>query len=548
MNSNSYVKNKKNILILFKQKNFIKVLKLGKKLFKQNPKDFDLLYILGLSSINLKDYIEAERIFKKLIIFKKTPDFFYIYGNINKKLNNYENAISAFNHAITLNPKFSEAYNNLGNIQKKINLIEDAIKNYKKAITSNKNNIAAHFNLAVLYKEYKKYQESKKIYEGILQIDNNNLIAKNDLGAINAILGNFKVARKYYKEVLKEDKFNFKSYKNYIEITSIDENDEIFKSLENISTESKNDQNKIDIFYSLSKGYFDQNNIELGFKNLEKSKIIKKKNSIFSLKYEKKIFDNLKTFFEKNYLKETEKKIKINKIPIFIVGMPRSGTTLMERILSAHSKIYGAGELNFLPKIIDESYINNYKNFDEVIGKIRSEYFDNIVKLSNKKFIIDKLPLNFKWIGFIIKAFPEAKIIHLDRNPMAVCWSNYKINFRDSGMEFTLSQTDIAEYFVLYDDLMKFWFKKFNEKIINVNYEKFVSNYQICTKKILEKLSLNWEISLKNYNKNNNRPVETASLHQVREKIVQNTSEKWKLYKNYLIEIQNILKINKINF
>ncbi len=186
--------------------------------------------------------------------------------------------------------------------------------------------------------------------------------------------------------------------------------------------------------------------------------------------------------------------------------MPRSGTTLIERILSSHSKIYGAGELIFLPQIVDKNYLKNNKNFDETISQIRSQYSEQIVKLSNNNYIIDKLPLNFKWIGFIIKAFPEAKIIHLERNAMAVCWSNYKINFRDSGMEIALSQKDIAEYYTLYDDLMKFWYEKFNAKIININYEKFVSNYEKEAKNLIDKLSLNWEENLKNYNKNNDQP------------------------------------------
>ena len=158
------------------------------------------------------------------------------------------------------------------------------------------------------------------------------------------------------------------------------------------------------------------------------------------------------------------------------------------------------------------------------------------------------MPLNFKWIGFIIKAFPEAKIIHLERNAMAVCWSNYKINFRDSGMEIALSQKDIAEYYTLYDDLMKFWYEKFNAKIININYEKFVSNYEKEAKNLIDKLSLNWEENLKNYNKNNDQPVETSSLHQVRGKIIKNTSEQWKIYKNFLTEMQDTLKVNKIHF
>ena len=95
---------------------------------------------------------------------------------------------------------------------------------------------------------------------------------------------------------------------------------------------------------------------------------------------------------------------------------------------------------------------------------------------------------------------------------------------------------------------MKFWNEKFGNKIININYEKFVSDYKKYTKSLVKDLNLNWEENIKNYNKNNDSPVETASLHQVRGKILKNTSEQWKEYKNYLSEMQNILKINNINF
>ena len=547
MNSNNFIKDKKNILSLFKEKKFSKVLKLGTKLLKKKPNDFDLLYVLGFSSIDLQNFIDAEKFFRKILSFKKSADIFYIYGNIQSKLKNYKEATSSFENAINLNPNFSEAYNNLGNVNKLNNQIQEAIKNYKKSIDKKNDNITAYFNLAVIFKEIKKYKDSKNVYEKILEIDKNNLTAKHDLGALNSILGNFEKAREYFIEAISINNKNFKSYKNYIEITKIIEGDHIFKSLENISAEDINDQNKIDIFYSLSKGYFDQQKNKLGFQYLERGKNIKKKISNFKINRQKKIFSNIKVFFENYYSSEVDKNIKIKNIPIFILGMPRSGTTLIEQILSSHSKIHGAGELIYLPQIIDRVFTYDRSDFNDTINKIRYEYSEKLSKLSNNQYIIDKLPLNFRWIGFIIKAFPEAKILHIDRNPMAVCWSNYKINFRDSGMEFTLSQKDIAEYYVLYKEIMNYWNVKFKEKIININYEKFVLDHEKETKNILDKIDLNWEDGLKTFN-TNERPVETASLLQVRGKIIKNTSENWKKYKDYLEDMQNILRANNINF
>ena len=191
--------------------------------------------------------------------------------------------------------------------------------------------------------------------------------------------------------------------------------------------------------------------------------------------------------------------------------------------------------------------MDKLQNFEDFIKTIRSEYHEKLSLLSNKKFIIDKLPMNFRWIGFIAKAFPEAKIIHIKRNPMAICWSNYKINFPDPGMDFSLSQKDTAKYYILYDDLMKFWSDKLKEKIIKVNYESFVNDFENETQNLVSKLDIKWEENLKYYSKNV-RPVQTASLLQVRGKIKKNTSEEWKKYKNFLSIMQEILKQHKINF
>ncbi len=547
MNSNNFDVEKKNILKLFHQKKFSKVIKLGTKQLKINSNDSDLLYVLGFSAINLQNYIDAEKFFKKLLDLKKTSYIFYIYGNIQSKLKNYQEAIVSFKNALSLNPNFSEAYNNLANANKLINNNDEAIKNYQKSIEKDKKNLTAYFNLAVLLKDNKNYKESKKIYEKILKEDENNLTAKHDLGAIESVLGNFQTARKYFVDAINQNISNYKSFKNYIEITNINEKNSVFKKLQGISIENETPQNQIDIYYSLSKGHFDKGDKKEGFKNLEKGKKIKKKFSKYSIKREKKQFRNLKEYFDNHNSIQVNNLIKINKIPIFIVGMPRSGTTLIEQILSAHSKIFGAGELTYLPKIIDKVYLKDKRTYEERIIKIRSLYSKSINNFSEKQFIIDKLPLNFKWIGFIVKAFPEAKILHLNRNPMAVCWSNYKINFRDTGMEFTLSQEDLAEYYVLYNEIMNYWTNSFEKKIININYENFVLDYEKNSKSIINELGLNWESNIKNY-KEIDKPVETASLHQVREKIKKNTSDQWKSYERYLSKLQEILISNKINF
>ncbi len=547
MKLNSFLENKKNILNFFKNKKFDKVIKFGKKLLKNKKNDFQLNYVIGLSLVNIKNYIEAKKFFKHIITLNQTAENFYIYGNIQKQLNDFTGAAKSFEQAITINPTYSEAFNNLGNTKLKLDLIDEAVINYKKAIDANKKNFQAYFNLAHIYHEKKKFDDLKKLYLSILDLDSNNTTALNDLGYLNLIVGNIDEGRKLFEKVLNIDDKHIKAYKNYFLVTKISKENKFFKKLLNLNISNLGDADKAFIYGSLSKCYFDLNNKEFALRYLDKSNKIKISKSNFSIKEERKIFEKLKNFFNKRLIKLTSHSNKLLFTPIFILGMPRSGTTLLEQILSCHSNIHGAGELNYLPQIINKYELEKTENFDDFIKFLRSEYHRKVLQLSNKKFIIDKLPMNFRWIGFIVKAFPEAKIIHIQRNPMAICWSNYKINFPDPGMDFSLNQKNTAEYYILYDNLMKFWHSKLKDKIINIKYENFVKNHKDETKNLLEKIGLFWEDNLANLH-HNSRPVETASLLQVRGDIKTNTSKEWLKYKDYLKIMQETLDSSKVDY
>ena len=546
MNSSDFLSKKKNILESFNKGKFEKVIKSARKLLKKNN-DFQLLYALSVSYLTLNKYEEAEIFFKRIVSLKPSAENNYIYGNIQKQLKNYNEATKYFLKAVNLKPDYSEAYNNLGNTKLKLGFINEAVENYKKAITSKKNNFQAYFNLAHLYNENKDYDNLKKILHDVLKLDENNTTALNDLGYLNLILGNIEEGRKLFEKVINIDEKHIRALKNYFLITKVNSENQYLKKLEKLDLSDASYEDKIFAYTSLSKCNFDLNNSDKALKYLEVSNDLKKSKSDFSIEKEKKLFENIQKLFLQKFNETIVHENKLKFTPVFILGMPRSGTTLLEQVISSHSKVHGAGELNYLPKIIDKFQINNPNNFENFIKKLRSEYHSMVSSLSNKSFIIDKLPMNFRWIGFITKAFPEAKIIHIHRNPMAICWSNYKINFPDPGMDFSLNQKNTAEYYVLYNNLMKFWFNNLKNKIINLNYEHFVNNFENETNILIKKIGLNWEENLKNYDKNN-RPVQTASLLQVRGKIKKNTSDEWKKYKDKLKIMQETLKSANIEF
>ena len=540
--------NKQYIIDLFKKKKFSKISKISKKIrdyYKNQP---DIAKIIIMSDLNTKNFIKAELFLRSILTVNNTSEFNYILGNTLKAQDKNNEAVIAFKESILLDKNFSEAYNNLANVQKKIGDFDQALFNYKSAIKINENNLEAYYNLANTLKSLKKHEEAIENYKKVLQLNPNFSDAYNNIGTIYSMLGKFNDAKKYFLKSIKLNKYFSEPYKNYVQSSKINEKDEIFENLKEIVKKNNLDDEQKEVFsYSISKAYFDIQNDDLAFRYLNQANKLKLSRFDYSLKKEKKEFKKIKEIFlNKNFLNLKNLK-DTSIIPVFILGMPRSGTSLIEQIVSNHSQVHGAGELDLLPISVEKSDWQNSINFDDVIQKIRKEYLEKISLLTKKKYITDKLPGNFKRIGFILNAFPECKIIHLQRNPMAICWSNYKSNFNSTGMAFTLSQEYTAEYYLLYRDLINFWKKKYSKKIINVNYEHFVENFEVEVKKLFSKLNLDWEKQLYDFHKNE-RPVETASFKQVRNKIYKNSSEQWKNYKKYLTPMIDILSQNNVEF
>ena len=547
MNDNK-LSNKQNIISLFNQKKFNKISKISSKIRSLFEDQTDIVKIIVMSDLNVKNFIKAEHLLRKVLIQNNTAEFNYILGNTLKIQDKNNEAIIAYKKSISLNNNFSEAYNNLANVQKKIEYFDDALSNYKNAIRTKEDNLEAYYNLANLYKYLKNYDEAIKNYKKVIKLNTNFSDAYNNIGTIYSILGKFNDAREFYIKSMETNKYFAEPYKNYVQLSKINEKDEVFESLKEIvKKEDLDEEQKEVFFYSISKAYFDIGDDDLAFKYLNSANKLKLNKLDYSFNKDKKEFKKIKEFFSNKELVNLKNHNKNKITPIFILGMPRSGTSLIEQIVSNHSEVHGAGELDLMPISVKNSNWQNSTDFGQISQKIRKEYLEKLSLISNKNFITDKLPGNFKRIGFIVNAFPDSKIIHLQRNPMAICWSNYKSNFNSTGMGFTLNQEFTAEYYLLYRDLMKFWNERYSEKIINVNYENLVENFEEEVKKLFAKLDLNWEKQLYDFHKNE-RPVETASFMQVRSKIYKKSSDQWKNYKKYLMSMTDILSANNIEF
>ena len=214
----------------------------------------------------------------------------------------------------------------------------------------------------------------------------------------------------------------------------------------------------------------------------------------------------------------------------------------MEQILACHSQVHGAGELVFMERLassILSIQSDHHKLSQNDIKRVHDGYLAKLTELKvPEKIITDKTPHNFLWIGFILSAFPEAKIIHLNRDPKAICWSIYKRYFSTRGHGYAYDLVDLAEYYKLYIDLMSFWRERFPNAIYDLCYEDLTESQEEETRKLLAFCDLQWENGCLDFHQNT-RVVQTMSAAQVRKKMYQGSSEAWKKYAVHLQPLVN---------
>ena len=310
--------------------------------------------------------------------------------------------------------------------------------------------------------------------------------------------------------------------------------------------------NKTDLMllnYSLGKAYEDINNYEKSFLYLKKANELNNEIINYNSSNEKKIFENIKMIF-KNDFNTISKDYNSDKTIIFVVGMPRSGTSLIEQILSSNKNVYGAGELPFIGNIAENLFFKNKikLNFnsledveDEEFIKLNNDYFKKLSSFeTNKKIFIDKAPFNFKWIGLIKKIIPNSKIIHCRRDAMDICWSNYKNFFSSIKMNYANNFKNIAAFYNLYLNIMNYWKNKFGKEIYDIDNENLIKNPEKEIKNLVSFCGLDWnENYLKFYE--NKKTVSTASLAQVRSPLYKSSIKKWEKFSEKLNELKKLI-------
>jgi tetratricopeptide (TPR) repeat protein len=475
-----------------------------------------------------------------------------LYGLGLQKMGSFDKSIRAFENSIQLQKNNFIAINNLAVSLKAINEIKLSEKAYQNCLKIKPDYLIAILNYAKLKEESNDPNGSLKLYHKALELktEANEIYIFSKLSDLYQSLGNFEEGKHYAKEIIKTNPESIHGHVLFSKFVDYKIDNSHLVQMEEIFNKKRLNNNEIiELSFAIGLAYEKQKNYKKSFKffnqgNNFKSKLIKYDSSD-SLRLQQSIID----IFEKIKGLNIKKSYSERKI-IFVCGMPRSGTTLIEQIISSHSEVMATGENNYLSGFVKNNYLDNFTLSEEKIFKdiyLKENIFqDSVLKSLNNhnfdsKVLTDKSVQNFFWIGFIRYFFPNSKIIVTERNPKDICLSIFKINFASGFMNFAYNQKDIAEFYNLYIDLMKYWKKLFPSQIYTINYENLIKNSEDEIKKLINFCDLEWDEKCLKHDKNKSI-IKTASTFQARKPIYNSSINLSDNYSEYLSEMFDLIE------
>ena len=425
-----------------------------------------------------------------------------IMGIALQKQNKLEEAIEAYSKAISIKPDHADAYNNMGIALKDQGKLDEAIEAYNKALSIKPDYVISCINMGIAFEDQGKLHKAIDAYNKALSIKPDDAESHRHLSALT------------------------KYTLNDPQISVVDDL---------LKRENLNDSDRSLLHYTHAKMQEDLGDLSAAFDSYIAGGNIRQKLLAYEFSQDEHLFGRIKQTapqFKDLALNVTGGPIR--HTPIFILGMPRSGTTLVEQIVSAHSDVTGAGELDFVSQFGGQLAAGITAITVEAVSVFRDRYLVELAKRSKgQAFITDKMPQNFRYIALICAAFPEAKIVHVQRSAEATCWSNFKHYFTSKGLGYSYSLLDTVRYYGLYKELMHFWYKSYNDQIYNLDYDKLTEDQEPETRRLIEYLELNWQDTCLAPQKNK-RSVKTASQQQVRRKVYKGSSQVWRKYESCL--------------
>jgi tetratricopeptide (TPR) repeat protein len=536
----------------------------GKEADKAFEKSFDLnpeRKTLALAAEHQKEgrWEEAEQLYREVLRGNPTNvDAMRLLGNVTLQSGRIYQAERLFRRAVANAPDFVLAQIDLGSALKKQNRLEEAIDQFRQAIRLEPGNVQAHYLLGTTLSLAAQTYQAVEAYQRVLELAPNHTGAMLGLGHVLKTVGRQEEAIESYRNCIRKKPHVGEIYWSLANLKTYQLTDEDIQEMESMAAdgdaadENVSEESRINFLFALAKAYEDRGEFRRAWKYYHEGNHCRRMSEHYDPVRDEVMNDEIVEVFNRDFLSENTGLGHPSNEPIFVVGLPRSGSTLIEQILASHSQVEGTSELPYAGSVATSLNRNRADgvNYPRAVHELEEEHFRRlggdyldlarIHRTEGKPFFIDKMPNNFPTVGFLHLILPNAKIIDARRYPLDSCLSSYRQLFA-RGQSFTYDLTEIGEYFIQYQRMMDHWHEVLPGRCLTVQYEEVVTDFENQVRRLLEYCELPWEDACIRFHETE-RPVRTASSEQVRQPVYSKSVNFWRNHEDCLTELIEVLE------
>lgn len=503
---------------------------------KLNPEFVEVYNNLGSLLVETGKPKEAVSYLRKAI--SKRPGYPEAHHNIgaaHMALGDRDMALQSFDRAVELDPKYANALNSRGSLLNKLGNYSAAIDDYKRAlaITPNDADVLANYSYAL--SSNGQSNDALSMLEKAIKFNPQNIEANFRYGIQLNELGRTKDAIKAFKAVLELDPNHAEALRLITSVQKLDGADPIVVTMQQLLVRAQTQgMDRVHLGFGLGKIYEDLGQFKKSAEYLKVGNDTYRGMLEYSQEESKAQFDLLKSVFTPDFVSRFKGAGSDSITPIFIVGLMRSGTSLIEQIISSHSSVFGAGELMAASQHSQGIYDHLAETTKDEVTTFSQSYLESLTANSGSAArVTDKMPGNFQHIGLLKLAFPRAIFVNMVRDPRDTCFSIYKNFFDTTAHQYAYNLEELALWANRYKDLMGFWHDLFPGGVYDCTYEAMIADQEGETRKLLAHCDLPWEDQVLDFHKSK-RAVRTASVNQVRQKIYKSSVKAWQNYEEDL--------------
>jgi len=499
----------------------------------------DALFQQAAEAAARGDYSQAVDLYKQYTVGrpKHAPGFNNLGATLTR-LGRYEEARKHLHTALRLDPKNVEAMFNKGNLSMAYSRYADAENLFRRAAGVKPTDPLIRTRLGEALAGQGLLEKARGELEKVLKTTPRFAIALAGLGLVERSAGRFVEAEQFYRQALQIDPNLISAWIGLAasrRMTAVDA--QWLADAEQIAGTVTSTVDEANLRFAIGKCYDDLGQHAQAFHNYKRgNELLKPLANPYDERAHSRFVNDMACVYTPEAIKSAKADGSTSTRPVFVVGMPRSGTSLVEQILASHPAVAGAGELEFWADELrsDEARIRSELLPAQLRRKIATDYLQVLKsRHADAGYVVDKTPRNADLLGLIHSVFPDARILHVQRDPIDTCLSCYFQNFA-LGSSFKFDLNDLASYYRQHARLMAHWRKVLPPgTLLDVPYEELVADQETWTRKILAHLGLEWNVACLKFNENP-RPVLTASSWQVRQRMYGDSVKRWRHYSRFI--------------